>query len=298
MKIIAAIVTYNRKELLKECIEALLEQTWQKFQIVVVDNASTDNTEDSLKEYVCKGQIIYYNTGSNLGGAGGFNRAIRYALDEEADYIWLMDDDTVPDKNALEKMLFTADKLNDHFGFLSGRVLWKDGKLCKMNEQKNYRMIKKIAPNEEIIRCKQATFVSFFVRAAVVKEIGLPISDFYIWGDDVEYSRRISQKYISYYVPESSVVHKTTNNVGSNIAKDEYLRISRYKFAYRNEMYIARKEGLKRIIYQIFKIFYHILRILFSANGNQLEKLKIVIISSFNGIKFNPAIEYYENENI
>jgi len=297
MKIIAAIVTYNRKELLKECIEALLEQTWQKFQIVVVDNASTDGTKDTLKEYMSKDQIIYYNTGSNLGGAGGFNRAIRYALDEKADYIWLMDDDTMPNKEALEKMLFTAGKLSNQFGFLSGKVLWKDGKLCKMNEQKNYKLIKRIAPGEEIIRCKQATFVSFFVRASVVKEVGLPISDFFIWGDDVEYSRRISGKYVSYYVPESCVVHKTANNVGSNIARDEYSRISRYKFAYRNEMYIARQEGLRRMIYQIGKIFYHILKILFLANGNRLEKMQIVIESSFNGIKFNPDIEYYGTEN-
>lgn len=64
----ALIVTYNRKELLTQCIEALLEMPCD---IIVIDNASTDGTEATLSSFIGSGQISYHNTGANLGGAGG-----------------------------------------------------------------------------------------------------------------------------------------------------------------------------------------------------------------------------------
>ena len=76
-KIVACIVTFNRKEKLKNCIEALLAQIYTDFKIVIVDNASTDGTQSSLAEYIKDKKIEYYNTGKNLGGAGGFNYAIK-----------------------------------------------------------------------------------------------------------------------------------------------------------------------------------------------------------------------------
>lgn len=69
-KIVACIVTFNRKEKLKNCIEALLAQVYTDFKIVIVDNASTDGTQSSLAEYIIDKKIEYYNTGKNLGGSG------------------------------------------------------------------------------------------------------------------------------------------------------------------------------------------------------------------------------------
>ena len=77
MKSVAAVVvTYNRKELLKEAIDALLMQSVAEADVLVVDNASTDGTKDYIADYIDQGQIIYINTGENLGGAGGFNFGI------------------------------------------------------------------------------------------------------------------------------------------------------------------------------------------------------------------------------
>ena len=79
MDTVAVIVTYNRKDLLKESIEALCGQT-RPSDIMVVDNASTDGTEEMVREIMASmpehsehGKIIYHNMGENLGGAGGFS---------------------------------------------------------------------------------------------------------------------------------------------------------------------------------------------------------------------------------
>ena len=72
-RILAVIVSYNRKELLKEAIEHLLKQQAENLDILVVDNASTDGTKEYIQGYIDDNKIIYENTGSNIGGAGGFS---------------------------------------------------------------------------------------------------------------------------------------------------------------------------------------------------------------------------------
>ena len=93
--IIAVIVTYNRKELLKENMEALINQSYKEFDILVVDNASTDGTFEYIKRLVNDNDFIsYFNTGKNLGGAGGFSLGIKEACLKGYEKIWIMDDDT------------------------------------------------------------------------------------------------------------------------------------------------------------------------------------------------------------
>ena len=122
--IVAIIVTFNRKELLGEAIEALCSQTIQSFDIMVVDNASTDGTKEYISSYVNNGTIQYFNTGKNIGGAGGFHFGMKKALMENYDYIWLMDDDTIPDKDCLENLMKAKEILHNQFSFLSSYVYW------------------------------------------------------------------------------------------------------------------------------------------------------------------------------
>ena len=94
MKIAAVVVTYNRKEYLLNNISHLLNQENNNLDIIIIDNASTDGTKDAIEEFIINNQVIYVNTGMNLGGAGGFNYGIKFAYELNYDYIWIMDDDT------------------------------------------------------------------------------------------------------------------------------------------------------------------------------------------------------------
>lgn len=291
LRIAAAVVTYNRKELLAECVGALLEQTYP-MDILIIDNASTDGTRQELEELICQGKVQYINTGANLGGAGGFHVAVKEAVSRKYDYIWLMDDDTIPEKDALSALVQALKDTKGNFGFLSSKAVWKDGTVCRMNEQKF--LDSEVINGKKFTKCRQATFVSLFLPSRVVLQIGLPIKEFFIWGDDVEYTRRISEKYVCYYVPESVVLHKTANNEGSNIATDDVSRMDRYRYAYRNEVYIARKENLSRKLYQISKIAFHIVRVILKSHGYRWKKIKIIVGASVEGLKFRPSVEYIE----
>lgn len=96
MKILAAVVTYNRSALLERCIDALQAQTRAPDALLVVNNSSTDDTAVMLER-----RGVPFVTQPNLGSAGGWRRAIDEALAQGVDAVWLMDDDGYPHSQAL-----------------------------------------------------------------------------------------------------------------------------------------------------------------------------------------------------
>lgn len=287
---VAIVVTYNRKKLLKECIRNLQKQT-QQVDIIVIDNMSTDGTVDMLKPLIKNNSIIYHSTGKNIGGAGGFYEGIKLAYKLGYEYFWLMDDDCIPQSNSLRQLKIADKRLNGKYGFICSKVLWTNGDICLMNIPK-LSLFKKVSDfHTSIVSVKMGTFVSFLTKRSVVEKVGLPIKEFFIWGDDVEYSQRISNNYPCYLINDSTVIHKTKNNEGSNIALDDYERINRYKLAYRNEVVLYRKMGIKGYLYQFTRLNLHAIRIIVKSKNHKLLRLKTLISGTKNGIAFHPQIK-------
>lgn len=295
-KVIAVIVTYNRKELLKECINALLNQNYENCDVLIIDNASTDGTREYINSlFEANKRLFYINTEKNLGGAGGFNFGIREAYKLGADYIWVMDDDCIVHKDTLEKFLKAHDSLNGEYGFLCSKVLWKNNEICKMNVPRETLTKNVEAFNSRIQEVVMASFVSLFIKAEIIKKVGLPIKDFFIWTDDWEYTRRISRNYKCYLVNDSIVTHKSKSNIGANIENDSIERLERYEYLYRNDVYLYRREGIKGFLYLIPRLCIHIFRVLKSNNKWKKKKIKTIISSTIKGLKFKPQIEYIED---
>lgn len=290
----AIVVTYNRKELLLENIRCLLAQRCKTLDILIVDNHSTDGTRDALEPFIHNGQIYYYDTGANLGGAGGFQYGIRKAVEAEYEYLWIMDDDCMPHPDALDALFRADTRLKGNYGFLSSKVLWKDNSLCTMNVQR-YPLTKNIEDfNEELVPAMLASFVSLFIRRGVVIELGLPIKEFFIWTDDWEYTRRISRKYPCYVATQSVVTHKSASNIGAEISSDSSERLARYRYLYRNDVYLYRREGLRGFVYEVARLSAHILRVFLKSSDHRGRRIGIILAGTWNGLFFNPEIEYVE----
>ena len=297
--VVAVVVTYNRKELLQECIENLLISD-TKCDILVINNHSIDGTEEYIRTYVENNQIRYYDTGSNLGGAGGFQYGMRKAVELGYEFVWVMDDDCMVHRDTLTEFMdahITLSKgKNSGYGFLSSKVLWKDGQICEMNVQR-YPLTKNIQDfSSELVPTYLASFVSLFIPTDVIREIGLPIKEFFIWSDDWEYTRRISRKYPCFVVTKSQVTHKSASNIGAKIENDTPERLDRYRYLYRNDVYLYRREGIKGFIYEIGRLAAHCLRVLLKSKGNRTKKIKIIIGSTIEGLSFNPPIEFVEDK--
>lgn len=300
-EIAAIVVTYNRSDMLVKCIDKLLAQT-VTCDILVVDNNSSDNTKEVLQHYINDKQILYYHLDKNIGGAGGFNYGLKLAVKQGYKYVWIMDDDCFPLANSLEKLVEADKRLGgvNNYGYLSSTVLWTNGKECKMNRQKikkaYYHHIQYL--KDSIIQVEQSTFVSLLIPAQSINKVGLPIKEFFIWGDDIEYTRRMTvrNKMNCYMVGNSQVVHAMKENNGSSISKDDLKRINRYKYAFRNEAYLYRKEGIRGIVYYLAKCGLNLFRIIFKAKNYKLKRCYVLISSMIKGLFFNPKIEMIKGE--
>lgn len=292
--VVAVVVTYNRKELLKENIDALFKQSVHTFDIIIIDNASTDGTGEFVQSIMKDNSIQYINIGKNIGGAGGFSFGIKRAVELGYEHIWIMDDDTIPSEQALENLLAVASENND-YGFLASTVLWTDGTWNQMNllrnkETNSWHDFEEYKTIHEPISINRASFVSLLINANAVRTEGLPIKEFFIWSDDQEYTDRISKKYNCYYVSDSVVIHKTASNVGANLATDSYDRIQRYGLAFRNEYYIARRNKTKKEYRGTIK--GNILQIIRNSTNHKLKRLSTLFHGVIKGIFFKPSIEY------
>lgn len=185
-----------------------------------------------------------------------------------------MDDDCMPQTNALEELLNADKKLNHQYGFLSSKVLWKDEKICTMNVQRKTLTKNVTNFSSELVPITMASFVSLFIPLETIKKEGLPIKEFFIWTADSEYTRRISLNQNCYLVNNSIVIHKSNSNIGANISNDSLNRLDRYNYLYRNDVYLYRREGLTGFMYEFARLIFHSLRVILKAPNYKLQRLQ------------------------
>ncbi len=240
-KVGIVVVTFNRLQLLQEVITSLRYQTYRDSQIVVVNNGSTDGTLDWLTTQT---DIVVITQG-NVGGAGGFYTGMKYVAENNFEFCWIMDDDVVCDNNALEALL-SAYSVESNIGYVCSAVRGIDGSVMNvpivdMTPTSNgypdyYRLIE-----HQMIKTQNATFVSVLFKTSTIKELGLPYKEYFIWGDDTEYTTRISKKYPSYLVCKSQVLHK--RKIQGAILFDtetDKKRLKNYFYLFRNSINNAR----------------------------------------------------------
>lgn len=201
-RVVACVVTFNRAGLLARLLHAVRMQSYPVAQVIVVDNASSDNTSDVVASEVASGfeQIVYVRLTENRGGAGGFAAAMELAMTNAAGrptHLWLMDDDGYPDSKCLEHLLHAAN--TSEYSALNP-VVWADSDFAQ--DRKRLAFPGGREERETLLRAVESGgrqcvpgLVRFFngpiLDARMVERAGTPISEFFIWGDELEYLYRI-----------------------------------------------------------------------------------------------------------
>lgn len=202
-QIVCVIVTYNRKELLKRCLDAVCSQTYKPKTVYIIDNASTDGTIESVKKwgyYECERDSItvkYILNPKNEGGAGGFYLGMKTAYETGLyDAIWVMDDDGVPKKDCLMLLqsylstydyiapLVTSIENTDKLSF--GCFGVEDVKEAVAKYSKNGLISNYACP-----------FNGILYSSKLVMNIGYPKKEMFIWGDEGNYDIRAKQHLFS-----------------------------------------------------------------------------------------------------
>jgi GT2 family glycosyltransferase len=237
MNICAVVVTHNRRALLQECLTALRVQSRPPDRVLVVDNASCDGTAQMIEREHPDVELLALAT--NQGGAGGFHAGLSRAHRDGFDWIWLMDDDTVPAPAALAELVGAAERLGAREpALLSSKAVWTDGRLHPMNYHGFERTdtAEVVAAAEVgLMPLRTATFVSLLVARRTIDAHGLPLRRYFLWSDDIEYTARVLRHQPGYLVAASVVVHKTERPYTAVTTSGR-----RFYFHVRNTIYMLR----------------------------------------------------------
>lgn len=249
-KIYAVVVTYNRVEKLKKCLSCLRNQSIPLSNILIINNASTDETIMHLTELSMQDTCIRFKTlPENTGGAGGFYEGLKWAYDDGADWIWGMDDDAFAEEDALKNLLLAKKRLGEQNAYWSN---------C--NKDKEF--------SEEYKKVSDWMFVGFFLSRKIIGEIGFPRKDFFIYFDDAEYAHRIINMGINIYkVRDSLIEHEDAipNSKCLRLGKKEIEIVLLPKVSWKTYYFIRnrilmdendkrkRRKAIKRGIRNVFK---------------------------------------------
>ncbi|MGO2658719.1 glycosyltransferase family 2 protein [Mycetocola reblochoni] len=211
-RVVAVVVAFNRRDLVTETLESLFAQSRPVDAVIVVDNGSTDGTSELVAERFPRARLLTLDR--NTGGAGGFAVGMERALAvEDADWVWVMDDDTVPTETALEALLRTARVAPEGSDLFASRVVWTDGREHPMNmpRRKPFASRRSIAAaaRHNAYPVRSVSFVSMMVSAAAIRRVGLPVAAYFLWNDDFEFTARVLRRSRGYLAADSLVVHKT-----------------------------------------------------------------------------------------
>ncbi len=247
-KVVLATVTCNSSGYLERLIEAAQNQAYPLWKIVVTDNASSPEHAAKIKALADRFDNIHYiRLQNNTGGAGGFEAGFRYILENmpEADWIWVMDDDAFPREDTLEKLLAHRDIPG--MGALAPLIFGNE--LQKYQIYHHKRASRYLDTDisvagsereltEECTPIEANAFVGPLIKMSVVKDIGVPDGSLFIYGDDTEYTYRISRKYGLYLVRDAVINHRDVFT-GSGVRRPNEYWKDYYK--YRNRFLFIRK---------------------------------------------------------
>jgi GT2 family glycosyltransferase len=250
-RVFAGVLSYNRKEIAAICLRALLGQTRPVDQVVVFDNGSTDGTKDYLEG---EGLLAFENVSfvrveKNQGPAAGFRALFQHCYAEGCDWLWVMDDDVIPEPNALEELVsaYTTNfSTPESIGFLASYLRSPDGQPNNVPDIDNRQ--EGFAPpkwaellGQGLVRIQFSTLCADFIPRSTMERFGFPCADFYYGGEDIDYSLRVARERPSYLVGRSTALHlRAVTGKFHILTETDSKRISFYFYYYRNQLYLRR----------------------------------------------------------
>jgi len=291
-KVCIILINWNNFEDTKECINSLLNSTETNFDIVVVDNNSIIKPNFTDKRI----KVIYLS--ENLGFAGANNIGIKYAAENKYEYVWILNNDTIVERDTLLVLLDAATSSESQV--ITNLILYYDtpnqiwfagGYYSKIFGKGIHRYINRNVNKVQLKRTKTefATGCSIFINTKVFEDIGLFDEKLFAYSEDLDLSMRLKKRgYNILFVPQAVVYHKVgrsfkINNTASE-GKSSPLQV--YLFA-RNRIIVSRRY-MSKINFSLFYLNFFLLNALKAAILfliNRREKSKMLFAALLNGLR-------------
>ncbi len=267
-----SIINYNGEKDTLECLRSIekIPQKDIKLSVVVIDNASKTRFSVPKDEFK-KINLKVIRTEENLGFSGGQNEGIIYSLENGADYVVVLNNDTFVDPNLVKELLkgFEDDK---HIGVVSpkiyfardhefhkdrytqedlGKVIWYAGATMDWkNVIGHHRGVDEVDKGkfDEISHTGFATGCCMMIKREVINQIGLFDHNYFLYYEDADYSMRAkAESYKIAYIPKAVVWHKNAGSSGGSGSKlqDYYITRNRLLFAMKYAPFRSKLSVLK-----------------------------------------------------
>ena len=286
------LVNWKKYNLTSNCIDSLNKSNYKNFKIILVDNEYSEKSLIELKNQ--HKDIVVFKEKNNLGFAGGNNIGIRYALENDYDYIMLLNNDTEVKENFILPLVERIEK--DHFlgavqplilNFSNKSIIWNaGGKLNKFLGLISTRLNNNKL-NSSIVFDDYTDWISgccILIKSEIVKKIGLLDEKFFTYYEDVDWSLRMkSLGYDLGFVKESIIYHHGSSSSKNKKNKEGVISSKIHYFNIRNHILLLKKHknlfnffGI--VFFQIIKttsyIFYFLIKFRFNKLTMVLKGLK------------------------
>ncbi|WP_413305712.1 glycosyltransferase family 2 protein [Bacillus sp. 1P10SD] len=295
-RIAAIVVTFNRKECLQNCLISLLEQTKKVDRIFIIDNASTDGTENFVKSTFSQFEDIeYIRLNKNIGGAGGFNYGLKTAFDNGYDYMWVMDDDGIPQSNCLEELLNINHKTggeyicssvinqDDHDTFVFGLFDKQNNKMIRnLNDVSIYK-------SKGYIEGCANPFNGLLLTRNLIVRAGLPKKELFIWGDEIEYELRVINKGFKIYTAINAIHLHPVNKIKTYKLLFGKLNVSYFgENNLRSYCYFRNRAFIYKKYFALTKLpLFYIKYFMFFITKRNFKGIKFFLKASHDGLNEN-----------
>lgn len=222
-KVFIVVLNWNGRRDTIECLESLKKVTYHDHEVVVVDNGSTDGSVEAFKKNFPELAVI--QTGGNLGFAGGANAGIRHALKKGAEYVILLNNDTIVSPDFALELVAAAEGFKDA-GILCSKVYFYDrpdviwyagawfnnwlgwGRMRGYNLRDDGRF-------DRIEETGRACGCSLMVTRRFCEKTGLLDEEYFCYCEDMDWGMRAKKNgFKVLYVPSSKVWHKASRSTG------------------------------------------------------------------------------------
>jgi len=210
------ILNWNGKEITKDCLESLKKQNFKEYEIILVDNASTDDSSKYLKKKFPKIKLIQNK--KNIGYAGGNNIGIKKA---KGDYILILNNDTVLDNNFLNELWGNKNKANilgvKNYYFDKKNIIWAIGSKVNRFTMRAKLIGNGLMDSKEIDKrdIEHAVGSAMLINKKVIDKIGFLDNSFFAYYEETEWQTRAQNAGFKIsWVPTAKLWHKVAYSTG------------------------------------------------------------------------------------
>lgn len=293
-KVVAITVTYNRTRTLERCLSALESQSRPVDKIIIVDNNSSEEEKLRLRELVSgKQQVEVLWLPENAGGAGGFEAGMREARSMDPDWYWLMDDDAYPREDCLKTLLDYGNTLPNAggvcpliYGIDLNDYQWFHHKKILGLTLKNRPVVRRYEDLPEVLEEDANAFVGPLFSQKAVETAGIADGSLFIYGDDSEYTYRVSRTYKLYLIKNAVIDHQDAPVTNANMSPKGWWK---EYYCNRNQFLLIREFHKSTVVqylaYTIFSIRLLALILKSKMKGYHKLRSQLIIRAMQDGIR-------------